>query len=260
MRSPSDHRPPTFRFRHDRLAFTLIELLVVIAILAILAALLLPAMNRARAQTRSASCLNNVRQLALALFLYADDNRGKLIDLSLARGGSWIQWTQGILPYLGQKEGVGLATEPWVGWNYLRCPGDPVTDAYAYWNTSGVQLFTYGLNYTGAITPSVFTYGDSAAFPGWPGSARLADLVPGTMLLADSTPQPWIYTPRGWPLNNAPDNDSNTAILGSGGPRYNCAGFGRHPGQRVNAAFADGSARALTLADWKANKDHAWGD
>jgi len=76
-------------------AFTLIELLVVIAIIAILAAMLLPVLTRAKATGLKASCINNFKELQLGWLMYPDDNKGALVpnwDSSVTGGSSTYSW------------------------------------------------------------------------------------------------------------------------------------------------------------------------
>ncbi|HXG12895.1 MAG TPA: DUF1559 domain-containing protein [Gemmataceae bacterium] len=147
--------------RGRRRGFTLIELLVVIAIIAILIALLLPAVQRVREAANRSQCQNNLKQLGIAMHNY-ENNYGKLPPGVGPYGCCWGTWVMYILPYIEQdnmfKLYVNLSGNDNTGPRYssgtnppnvtrnrikvLTCPSDNPSQA-----SNGITCHNYAVNY-----------------------------------------------------------------------------------------------------------------
>ncbi len=139
-----------------RPAFTLIELLVVIAIIALLIGILLPTLGAARDASRAAYCLNNIRTMQLAHWMYLEAHDGEFIDVGLAHGGVGTDEAGSWIVTLAEFYDADLAR---------RCPsdnsphwpidqdgaGEPVPESE---NT--LRLTSYGVNnYLTSVAPAV---------------------------------------------------------------------------------------------------------
>ncbi|GIW76199.1 MAG: hypothetical protein KatS3mg104_1262 [Phycisphaerae bacterium] len=233
-------------FSCQQSGFSLVELLVVIMILSILIALLLPAVQKARASARQVACASNLRQLSHALLLYATEYRGALVfgysnQASPMQGWvdtfSYARTFPGGTGLIGNitTDGYTKTTMPAV----LRCPSDPGNIEFASrgltWQPRPqIERVSYGLSgYSCTEDRSKYRYITQTR----PRQLVFYDKVSGLISGVSDANQPARRTLM-W-------RTGSTNV-------YWFNGAGRHPRTTINISFMDGSVESVELAKFQA--------
>jgi len=219
-------------------AFTLIELLIVITILAILAALLFPVFTAAREKARTVTCGHQLRQIGLAMTLYAQDHDGVNVPYYCwlsAQPPVVVYWEVMVLPY-AKDERVFI------------CPEVPHRDVLWHPLRNRFNHY-YGMNLVGRDPPLSSDFAGNLSLSSDSGvDDSDVESPSGTIWTVDATLNRVNYDP----------DDANMGQNAASVPSYNVPRVAKRHSAGVNALFVDGHAkwlRTLTAAMWTRRED-----
>jgi prepilin-type processing-associated H-X9-DG protein/prepilin-type N-terminal cleavage/methylation domain-containing protein len=198
-------------FRFCSAAFTLIEILSSIVIVAVLAALLFPAIGKMTDKSRTAKCLSNLRQLGTAWLAYANDNGGRLASSGWKNTSTNPDYP-GLRDYAGMPAG-SLGSDPWLRATVFTCPvlqANPATATKeTFFRTYGVNELACDLYYSNPVfgaqkrrlsnvtRPSQFAIAmDGSIAPGSPANSLYAQTCSNR-----EGKEQWVQRPHGSPAS-----------------------------------------------------------